>query len=114
MKSVTFRWARPVAALAALAVISSCGLPQVGPNKRQIYAGSVQREGDAFVIAVNDRVTRAIAVARVPAIRAVGAAQDVDPEERSVGPRPLVRHPAGGRWRHTVSSLPRSFVAACS
>ena len=63
MKSVTFRWARRVAALAALAVISSCGLPQVGPNKRQIYAGSVQREGDAFVIAVNDRVTRAIAVA---------------------------------------------------
>lgn len=63
MKSVSYRWARPIAALAALAVISSCGLPQVGPNKRQIYAGSVQREGDAFVIAVNDRVTRAIAVA---------------------------------------------------
>jgi polysaccharide export outer membrane protein len=49
-----------------LAVISSCGLPQVGPNKRQIYAGSVQKEGDAFVVAVNDRVTRATAV--VPAL----------------------------------------------
>jgi polysaccharide export outer membrane protein len=42
--------------------LSSCGLPQVGPNKRQIFSGSVQREGDAFVVAVNDRVTRATAV----------------------------------------------------
>lgn len=48
--------------IAALAVMSSCGLPQVGPNKRQIYSGSVQKEGDAFVISVNDRVTRATAV----------------------------------------------------
>ena len=62
MKSVPFRWARPIAVLAALAVVSSCGLPQVGPNKRQIYAGSVQKEGDAFVVSVNDRVTRATAV----------------------------------------------------
>lgn len=63
MKSVPFRWARPIALLAAMAVVSSCGLPQVGPNKRQIYAGSVQKQGDAFVVAVNDRVTRATAVA---------------------------------------------------
>lgn len=66
MKSVVFRWARPIAAVAALAVFSSCGLPQVGPNKRQIYKGSVQQEGDAFVVSVNDRVTRATAV--VPAL----------------------------------------------
>ncbi|AXI44240.1 sugar ABC transporter substrate-binding protein [Sulfitobacter sp. SK011] len=45
-----------------MAVVSSCGLPQVGPNKRQIFAGSVQKEGDAFVVEVNDRVTRATAV----------------------------------------------------
>jgi polysaccharide export outer membrane protein len=48
--------------IAALAVMSSCGLPQVGPNKRQIYKGSVQKEGDAFIVSVNDRVTRATAV----------------------------------------------------
>ncbi len=66
MKSVSFRWARPIATVAALAVISSCGLPAVGPNKRQIYSGSVQREGDAFIVSVNDRVTRATAV--VPAL----------------------------------------------
>nr|WP_246423271.1 polysaccharide biosynthesis/export family protein [Sulfitobacter undariae] len=46
--------------------MATCGLPQVGPNKRQLFAGSVQREGDAFVVAVNDRVTRATAV--VPAL----------------------------------------------
>ncbi len=62
MKSFSIRWARPIAVIAALAVVSSCGLPQVGPNKRQIYAGSVQKEGDAFIVAVNDRVTRATAV----------------------------------------------------
>ena len=66
MKSVPLRWARPVAMLAALALAASCGLPKVGPNKRQIFAGSVQREGDAFIVSVNDRVARATAV--VPAL----------------------------------------------
>ncbi|WP_108884934.1 polysaccharide biosynthesis/export family protein [Pseudoprimorskyibacter insulae] len=55
-------WARSVALLAALAVVSSCGLPRVGPSKREIYEGSVQRKGDAFIVAVNDRVTRATSV----------------------------------------------------
>jgi polysaccharide export outer membrane protein len=41
-------------------------LPQVGPNKRQIFSGSVQEEGDAFIVSVNDRVTRATSV--VPAL----------------------------------------------
>lgn len=59
-------WARPIAFLAAFAVLASCGLPKVGPNKRQIYSGSVQKQGDAFVVEVNDRVTRATAV--VPAL----------------------------------------------
>ena len=59
-------WARPIALIAALAVLSACGLPKVGPNKRQIFSGSVQQKGDAFVVQVNDRVTRATAV--VPAL----------------------------------------------
>lgn len=62
MNFVNFRWAGPVAFIAALSVLSACGLPQVGPNKRQIYSGSVQKEGDAFIVAVNDRVTRATAI----------------------------------------------------
>lgn len=66
MTSVRHRWVRPIAFLAALSIVASCGLPRVGPNKREIFAGSVQKEGDAFVVSVNDRVTRATAV--VPAL----------------------------------------------
>lgn len=66
MKSESNRWAKPIAMLTALSIVVSCGLPQVGPNKRQIFAGSVQKEGDAYVVSVNDRVTRATAV--VPAL----------------------------------------------
>ncbi|WP_298842616.1 polysaccharide biosynthesis/export family protein [uncultured Roseobacter sp.] len=66
MKPFGIRWAHPIAVVAALAVLSSCGLPKTGPNKKQIYSGSVQQEGDAFVVEVNDRVTRATAV--VPAL----------------------------------------------
>lgn len=58
----TFRWARVVALMLICTLVASCGLPRVGPNKREIFAGSVQREGDAFVVSVNDRVTRATAV----------------------------------------------------
>jgi len=60
------RWAKTVAILTLVGVVSSCGLPRVGPNKREIFAGSVQKQGDAFVVSVNDRVTRATAV--VPAL----------------------------------------------
>ena len=62
MKSSSSRWAKCVALVLVAAMVSSCGLPRVGPNKREIYAGSVQRQGDAFVVSVNDRVTRATAV----------------------------------------------------
>ena len=62
MKTRSTRWARTVALTLVVAMVASCGLPRVGPNKREIYAGSVQRQGDAFVVAVNDRVTRATAV----------------------------------------------------
>lgn len=54
-------WVRPIYALAALAVVSSCGLPQLGPDKDEIYSGSVLKEGNAYIIEVNDRVTQATA-----------------------------------------------------
>ncbi len=65
------RLAKFSAIFAACAVLSSCGLPRVGPNKDEIYAGSVLREGDAFVVTVNDRVTRATSV-----VTALGFTQD--------------------------------------
>jgi polysaccharide export outer membrane protein len=34
-------------------------LPSAGPTRNQIFAGSVQNEGDAFVVEVNQRVTAA-------------------------------------------------------
>ncbi|MEX0319284.1 MAG: polysaccharide biosynthesis/export family protein [Ruegeria sp.] len=66
MKTPSFRWAKCTALLAALSIVAACTLPKVGPNKREIFEGSVLNNGDAFVVEVNDRVTRATAV--VPAL----------------------------------------------
>ncbi|MEQ3749037.1 MAG: polysaccharide biosynthesis/export family protein [Celeribacter sp.] len=59
-------WARRVALLSLIVVVAACALPRSGPNKKEIFAGSVLNDGDAFVVSVNDRVTRATAV--VPAL----------------------------------------------
>ncbi|WP_422072639.1 polysaccharide biosynthesis/export family protein [Tranquillimonas rosea] len=60
------RLARSAVFAALVAAVAGCGLPRSGPNKREIFAGSVQRQGDAFVVSVNERVTRATSV--VPAL----------------------------------------------
>ena len=39
-----------------LVAVGSCGLPRAGPNKREIFASSVQRQGDAFIVTINERV----------------------------------------------------------
>ncbi|AUH34746.1 polysaccharide biosynthesis/export family protein [Paracoccus tegillarcae] len=44
--------------LAAVCLLTACGLPRSGPNKNEIYAGAVERGGDAHVIYVNNHVTR--------------------------------------------------------
>jgi len=59
--SVT-KGARAAALLVLVGAVAACGLPRSGPNKKEIFAGSVLREGDAFVVTVNSRVTRATAV----------------------------------------------------
>ncbi len=56
MTSLPTRLARGVAAIAALAVVAACGLPRSGPTRGEIFAGSVMREGDAFILTVDDRV----------------------------------------------------------
>ncbi|WP_245824509.1 polysaccharide biosynthesis/export family protein [Pseudoruegeria aquimaris] len=48
------------------ASLVGCSLPRSGPSKEEIYEGSVQRQGDAFIVTVNDRVTRATSL--VPAL----------------------------------------------
>lgn len=62
MTTPTRRLGQGALLVAALSLVASCGLPRPGPNKREIFAGSVQQEGDAFIVAVNDRVTRATAI----------------------------------------------------
>ncbi len=57
--------ARGLALLAALSVLAACALPRSGPNKNEIFAGSVQRQGDAFILEVSPRVTRIASVTPV-------------------------------------------------
>ncbi|SFP71491.1 polysaccharide export outer membrane protein [Tranquillimonas alkanivorans] len=66
MNNKASRLAKGAALMALVAATAGCGLPRSGPSKSEIFAGSVQREGDAFVVAVDDRVTRATAL--VPAL----------------------------------------------
>ncbi len=71
MKSMASRGARLVALLVVVSLVATCGLPRSGPNRRELFAGSIQREGDAFVVSVNDRVLRATAV-----VEALGFSSD--------------------------------------
>jgi polysaccharide biosynthesis/export protein len=38
--------------------VSACGLPRSGPNKSEIFSGSVLEKGNAFVVVVDSRVTK--------------------------------------------------------
>jgi polysaccharide biosynthesis/export protein len=59
---VTTRRARYLVLLAVVGSLAACGLPRPGPNKREIFAGSVQKQGDSFIVAVNSDVSRATAL----------------------------------------------------
>ncbi len=52
------RPSKGVVAVAILAFLAACGLPSTGPNKAQIFSGSVMEQGDAFVLTVDDRVNQ--------------------------------------------------------
>lgn len=62
MKLILSNGARWLALSACIAALGACGLPRSGPNKREIFQGSVLNGGDAFIVSVNSRVTRATAV----------------------------------------------------
>ncbi len=48
-----------MAMIVTLMLLTACSLPRSGPNKKEIYAGAVERGGNTHVIYVNDHVTRA-------------------------------------------------------
>ncbi len=59
MHRFPIRWVRGVALVTSLVMLSACQLPKAGPNKNEILAGSVNNGGNAFVVEVDDRVSRA-------------------------------------------------------
>lgn len=56
LKNSSARW---VALCLSATLVAGCGLPRSGPNKGEIFDGSVQQQGDAYVVTVDDAVTRA-------------------------------------------------------
>ena len=62
MVKVISRGAKALALLVVFGTVTACGLPRAGPNKAEIFKGSVLKEGDAYIVTVNSRVTRATAV----------------------------------------------------
>ncbi len=57
-----FRRATIVALAIAVLAVGACTQPRPGPTASEIFAGSVMREGDAFIIAVGNQVNRALNV----------------------------------------------------
>ena len=62
MNTKVTRRAAVLGTFACIPMAAGCGLPRPGPNKKEIFAGSVLNGGDAFIVTVNPRVTRATAV----------------------------------------------------
>jgi len=62
VKMSVSKGARAAALVVLVGAVAACGLPRSGPNKKEIFAGSVLREGDAFVVTVTSRVANATAV----------------------------------------------------
>lgn len=60
------RRARFVALCVATTLFAGCTLPRSGPTKNEIFAGAVQRQGNSFVVTVDDQVTRLTSI--VPAL----------------------------------------------
>ena len=63
MTSNLSRGAKTLTLAVLIVALGSCGLPRSGPTKREIYAGSVLKKGDAFIVQVNARVSQITAVA---------------------------------------------------
>jgi polysaccharide export outer membrane protein len=62
VKRSASKGAKTLALITILVAMAACGMPRSGPTKKEIFAGSVLKDGDAFIVSVNSRVTRATAV----------------------------------------------------
>ena len=51
--------AKWVALCVSASILAGCGLPRTGPTKKEIFTGSIQKQGNAFVVTVDDHVTAA-------------------------------------------------------
>ncbi|WP_170330892.1 polysaccharide biosynthesis/export family protein [Ruegeria arenilitoris] len=64
--------------VAAIGLLAACQLPKAGPNKNEILSGSTANGGNAFVVEVDDRVTRATsAIPQYGFSRAFSSAQNL-------------------------------------
>ena len=54
--------ARAAALIVLVAATASCGLPRSGPTKSEIMASTSEARGDAYIVEVDDRVSRAIPI----------------------------------------------------
>jgi polysaccharide biosynthesis/export protein len=65
--SMASRIARLAALCAILGMVTACSLlPRTGPTRNELFSGAVERDGNAFVVEVDQRVTAA--TAQVPAL----------------------------------------------
>src|SRR6056297_413333 len=52
------RSGRALALSLVVATVTGCALPRTGPTKNEIFAGSVQKQGNAYIVTVDDHVTK--------------------------------------------------------
>lgn len=57
------RKGKSVALVVLVLALAGCGLPRSGPNRPEILSGSVQQQGDAYIVVVDTRITRATMMA---------------------------------------------------
>ena len=53
------RRARWVAIGLSVSVLAACGLPRTGPTKNETFNGSIQKQGNAYIVTVDGTVTAA-------------------------------------------------------
>ncbi|MBE9475942.1 MAG: polysaccharide biosynthesis/export family protein [Proteobacteria bacterium] len=66
MSRRTTSWVGNLALFIMVFSVAACSLPRSGPKKSEIFSGSVQEDGNAFIISVNDRVV--VATKQAPAV----------------------------------------------